>query len=194
MKSAGGSKMKSKRKVPQRDWTKTLPYAALVLLATLITAGAGAYSTIKTPATPPPAPTSAPTPTPTSLAHPSPSPGVETRPRNPLTAADVARQQSFCREWISAGSGKRYNFVCRDQDVFDVYVLSAHGPERIGTGTILKDNSVETDVVISPRNRAAQPRNSHWNLKLSANGKKLEGMHSGDDPRETFQLSFHRVP
>lgn len=191
----GWFKMKTrKRQAPQRDWTKTLPYAFLVLLATLTSAGVGAYATIisihvSRQQREAPGPTPSPTPTPTA----SPSATPEPSPRNPITTSDLARQQKICSEWISSSSGKRYNFVCRGRDTFEVYVVGVHGSERIGSGTILEDNSVESDVKISPRNKQALPRNSHWKLKPSADGKKLEGVHSGDDPRETFPLRLRRA-
>lgn len=173
--------MKSrKQKPPPRDWTKTTPYAALALLATLITAAAGAYKAVQPQGPFPPSPT------PTASSTPSPTPSKT--PHNLLTDADVERQRKICNEWASKGSGKLYNFVCQTKDTFDIYVRGVHGSERTGTGRILEENRIETDVTVVPRTLNAIPRNSHWKLKLSDDGKRLTGIHSGDDPRETFSL------
>ena len=180
----------------QRDWTKTLPFAALALAATLATTGITVYRTWKPPqpgtrndfpvlppVTTPAKPTGVVTP-PVDDQNPQ-LPGSRSKP------ALLARHQRVCAEWSSPKSGKRYNFVCR-KNGFDVYEVSRRGSIRIGDGRMLEDNSIETDLTVRPTNPNAPSRETHWKLKLSTDEQKLEGTHSGDDPRESFPLTLTR--
>jgi hypothetical protein len=168
----------------QRDWTKTFPYACLVLMATLASTGVLVYKTMKSDSVQgreQPASTPSPTPMPT----PSPTPWE----KNPEV---LARQQRVCSEWIFALTGGRYNFVCRGSDTFDIYVVRDNGSKRVGAGKIGTDGSVEGDLLI-PKHPDSAPRHSHWSLKITTDGKRLEGTHYGEDPREEFPLIFDRA-
>jgi hypothetical protein len=161
---------------PQSDWTKGKFYAAVTILTALI--GLGIQALLVPPAWwpifwPPasgPAPQSSPTPA--------------TSP----SAAPVPRQQNVCGVWLSTTSQKRYDFICQGQAAFEVYEVTAQGLNKIGSGRLTEDGNVEASLFISPKNRRA-----YLNLKLSSDGRKLEGTWKGDDPREFGQLQFNRA-
>lgn len=111
---------------------------------------------------------------------PTPSPTPKTAP--------LQTQANVCGTWVSMTSQKRYDFVCQGQGSFEIYEVSNRGLNKNGSGRLTEDGNVEADLLSMPKNRRA-----HVKLKLSADGRRMEGSWRGEDPRESGQLTFHRV-
>ena len=92
-----------------------------------------------------------------------------------------------CGTWVSATSRKRYDFVCQGQGAFVIYEVTDKGISKNGWGRLMEEGNVEADLQSMPKNRKA-----HLRLKLSTDGRSMEGSWQGDDPREFGQLMFHR--
>jgi hypothetical protein len=103
------------------------------------------------------------------------------------TATPPPSQPSVCGTWASETSPRRYNFVCQGQGSFEIYELGDTGPNKTGSG-VLTEDGVEADILSVPKNRKA-----HFKLRLSADGRKMEGTWKGKDPRESGQVMFRRV-
>lgn len=97
-------------------------------------------------------------------------------------------QTNVCGTWISATSRKRYDFVCQGQGSFEIYEVSDKGLSKNGSGKLTEDGSVEADLLSMPKNRRARLK-----LRISADGRRMEGSWQGEDPRESGQLMFQRV-
>ncbi len=110
---------------------------------------------------------------------PAPAPNETSSPRS---------RQNVCGVWVSSTSRKRYDFVCQGQDSFEIYEVSDGGLNKNGAGKLTEDGYVEADLISRPKDRRARLR-----LKLSADGRTMEGTWQGDDPRESGQLRFHRA-
>jgi hypothetical protein len=96
--------------------------------------------------------------------------------------------QKDCGLWQSETSEKRYTFICQNENLFDVYLSDPNeGLVKVGTGSFEGAN-VEADLYVKSKNRSA-----HLSLKLSADGKALEGTWTGLDPREYGQIKFYKV-
>jgi hypothetical protein len=96
--------------------------------------------------------------------------------------------QEDCGLWRSETSEKQYTFICQNENRFDVYVSDPNeGLVKVGTGRFEKAN-VEADVYVKSKNRSA-----HLSLKLSDDGKTLEGIWTGLDPREYGRIRFRKV-
>jgi hypothetical protein len=164
----------------QSYWTTSKPYAVLTVLAALVAAGAAFYQAWKLAPTPPSIQEQivrdSPKPVATPLAVPTPS------------ATPIARRQNVCGVWLSITSQKKYNFVCNDQGLFEIYEVSENGSNKTGTGKITDDGSVEADLLSLAKKRKAQLK-----LRLSADGRMMEGSWRGDDPRESGRLTFQKV-
>jgi len=160
------------------DWTKTRTYASLALLATFITAAAAGLTAL-------------------SRSFPPEQPvipvqqEVKTLPSPP--AKDDSLQRTVCKEWSSATSKKRYNFVCNGPGSIDVYEVTSQGTKKVGFGKFTADRRVEVELMVQPNNKRAPLRRAYLNLIPSSDGKNLEGPLTGDDPREVGQLTFHAV-
>lgn len=96
-------------------------------------------------------------------------------------------QPNVCGTWVSATSQKRYDFVCQGQGSFEIYEISDKGLNKNGSGKLTEEGNVEADLLSMPKNRRAYLR-----LRLSADGRRMEGSWQGEDPRESGQLMFHR--
>lgn len=173
--------MKTQEQPIAIDWTKTRTYASLVLLATFITAGAAGLTAISR-----------------SLWPERPVTGAADQNQQspkaaPSPARDEALQRTVCKEWSSATSTKRYNFVCNGTDSIDVYEVTSQGYKKVGSGKFTADRRVELELMVQPNNKHAPLRRAHLNLTPSSDGKKLEGPLKGDDPREVGQLTFNAV-
>ena len=177
-----GETLKTNEQPISIDWTKTRTYASLALLATFITAGAAGLTAISRSFWPE-------------------RPAIQDqsaiqdqqREKAPSQARDNALQQMVCKEWSSATSGKRYNFVCNGADSIDVYEVTSQGNKKVGAGKFTSDRRVEVELMVQPNNKRAPLRRAHLNLTPSPDGKKLEGPMKGDDPREVGQLTFNTV-
>ncbi len=162
---------------PQFDWSKTKFYTGVALITMLL--GIGIQASLVPTAWWPilfPAPTERPGP------QSSPVP-VTISSANPLV-----RQQNVCGVWLSETSRKRYNFICQAQDSFEIYEISDQGLNKNGSGKLTEDGNIEAEFLSLPKNRRA-----HLKLRLSADGRKMEGSWQGDDPRESGRLLFHRI-
>ena len=163
---------------PQGAWTKTKFYALIVSLAVLI--GTLAQALVVPPAW---------------TWWPVGSPAQEHAVQNSASSvatpssAPAMGQPNVCGVWRSGTSGKRYNFVCKGQDSFEIYEVSAQGVTKNGSGTLTKESTVEASLLSLPKNRMA-----YLKLKLSTDGRSMEGSWRGDDLRESGQLVFHRIP
>lgn len=111
---------------------------------------------------------------------PIPKPAPKTEP--------LQSQPNVCGTWASATSRKRYDFVCQGQGSFEIYEVSDKGLSKNGSGRLTEEGNVEADILSMPKNRKA-----HLRLKLSADGRRMEGPWWGDDPRESGQLTFYRI-
>lgn len=108
---------------------------------------------------------------------------------NPTPKSGTLQSQTnVCGTWVSATSQKRYDFVCQGQGSFEIYEVSDKGLSKNGSGKLTEDDSVEADLLLMPKNRRA-----HLRLKLSADGRRMEGSWQGEDPRESGQLMFQRI-
>lgn len=165
------------RQHPQGEWTKKKFYALILLLAVLI--GALAQALVV-----PPDWKSL------SVGSPAQEPAVHNSgsPVGTPSSAPVVGQLDVCGVWLSETSGKRYNFICKGQDAFEIYEVSAQGVAKNGAGTLTQENTVEASLLSLPKNRMA-----YLKLRLSADGRSMEGAWRGDDPREAGQLIFYRV-
>jgi hypothetical protein len=112
----------------------------------------------------------------------------------PLKAPVLPRQSRAldstgdCGVWQSITSEKRYTFVCRTENQFDVYENDPLGLlVKVGSGQFDQGN-VELDLFVRSKNQSA-----HLSLKLSDDGRSLDGSFTGSDPRESGDISFHRV-
>lgn len=110
----------------------------------------------------------------------TPSPTPQTVP--------LQSQSNVCGTWMSATSRKRYDFICQGEDYFEIYEVSDKGLSKNGSGKLTKEGNVEADLLSMPKNRRA-----HLRLRLSVDGRRMEGSWQGKDPRESGQLMFHRV-
>jgi hypothetical protein len=170
---------------PQFDWTKTQFYAVVALLTMLVGLGIQALLV-------PPerwhnlfsSPTQGPT---QGTVHQSPPSPFSPLPVTGPSISQPVRQQNVCGVWLSATSQKRYNFICRGQESFEIYEVGEQGLNNNGSGKLTEEGNVEAGLLLSPKNRRARLK-----LKLSADGRTLEGTWQGDDPREFGQLLFHR--
>jgi hypothetical protein len=97
-------------------------------------------------------------------------------------------RQNVCGEWLSATSRKQYNFVCQDKDSFEIYETGNQGLNKTGSGKVSAGGDVSADLFSSPKNRRA-----HLRLRLSPDGRTMDGSWQGEDPRESGQLIFHRI-
>lgn len=97
-------------------------------------------------------------------------------------------RQDVCGTWQSQTSQKHYNFVCRSEGLFEVYEVGNGVLIRAGSGKVNADGSVEADLVSPAKNRKG-----HWKLKLSPDGRIMQGPWYGDDPREFGQLTFYKA-
>src|SRR5215470_5951756 len=111
----------------------------------------------------------------------------ETTATKPASSASPTRQSNVCGTWVSASSGKRYDFVCQGQGAFEIYEISDQGLSKNGSGKLTEEGIVEADLLSMPKNRIA-----HLRLGLSADGRSMEGAWHGDDPRESGQLMLQR--
>lgn len=163
---------------PQGDWTKTKFYVLIMLLAVLI--GALAQALMVPPAWKL-----------WSVDSPAQGPTVQNSASLVATPTSsyVVGQSNVCGVWRSTTSGKRYKFVCKGQDSFEIYEVSAQEVTKSGSGTLTKENNVEASLLSVPKNRMA-----YLKLRLSADGSSMEGSWRGDDPRESGRLVFHRIP
>ncbi|HEY9405716.1 MAG TPA: hypothetical protein VIQ24_23905 [Pyrinomonadaceae bacterium] len=119
--------------------------------------------------------------------EPKPQPSVTPVP-TPTKAETFQSQINVCGTWLSMTSQKRYDFVCQGQGAFEIYEVSDKGLSKNGSGKLTEEGNVEADLLSMPKNRRA-----HLRLKLSADGRRMEGTWQGEDPRESGQLMFHRV-
>ena len=179
-----GETLKTNEQGTLVDWTKTRTYASLALLATLITAAAAGLTAISRSFPPerPATPNQQEVKTSTTPA-----------PAAPPPARDDSLQRTVCKEWSSATSKKRYNFVCNGPGAIDVYEVTSKGTRKVGFGNFTADRRVEVELMAQPNNKRAPLRRAYLNLTPSQDGKKLEGPLTGDDPREVGQLTFHAV-
>ncbi len=115
-------------------------------------------------------------------ATPAPSPSPTTQ------AGSLQGPPNVCGTWVSATSRKRYDFVCQGQRSFEIYEIGDKGLSKNGSGKLTEEGGVEADLISMPKNRRARLR-----LKLSTDGRRMEGSWQGEDPRESGQLMFHRV-
>ena len=125
-------------------------------------------------------------------------PYEETKPQTSVTptptpnltdkAGSLQNQTNVCGTWVSMTSRKRYDFVCQGQGAFEIYEISDKGLSKNGSGKLTEEGNVEADLLSMPKNRRA-----HLRLRLSADGRRMEGSWQGEDPRESGQLMFHRV-
>lgn len=97
-------------------------------------------------------------------------------------------RQDVCGTWQSQTSQKHYNFVCRSEGLFEVYEVSTGGLIRAGSGNVDADGSVEAHLVSPAKNRRGR-----WKLKLSPDGRTMQGPWYGEDPREFGQLTFYKA-
>jgi hypothetical protein len=117
---------------------------------------------------------------------PTPTPTPQSSPV--VTPSPVIQQFSICGSWQSETSGKRYNFVCRNINFFEIYEVGTDlGLTKVGSGTITGE------VIKASYFSTTKRRNAKLELKPSADGMKLEGTMQGDDPREAGWLTFHRI-
>jgi hypothetical protein len=153
------------------------PYARITVLALFLAAIAQLLLV-------PPAwkvwPFTSPTLEPISLNSPIPAPTPHVKP--------LTEQESICGMWLSETSRKQYNFVCQGQNLFEIYEVGDQGLNKNGSGKIFEGGDVEADILSLTKNRKA-----HLKLRLSNDGRKMEGSWRGDDPRESGQLTFHRT-
>lgn len=105
---------------------------------------------------------------------------------HPVAAAEV--RQSVCGEWLSSTSRKQYNFVCQGKDSFEIYEVGAQGLNKTGSGKLSPGGDIDADILSTPKNRRA-----HLRLRLSPDGRTMDGSWQGEDLRESGQLMFHRV-
>lgn len=116
----------------------------------------------------------------------SPTPTPKSSPV--ATPLPVISQSSVCGIWLSRTSGKRYNFICQNQNFFELYeVGSDQGLTKVGSGTVNGD-AIEVDFFSTIKRRSAKLK-----LTLSADGQKLEGTMQGNDPRESGWLTFQKI-
>jgi hypothetical protein len=115
-----------------------------------------------------------------------PSPTPKNSPT--VTPSAAAPLPSVCGLWQSETSGKKYNFICQGQSFFEMYEVGAdQGLTKVGSGNVNGD-SVEADFFSLTKGRSAKLK-----LRLSADGRKLEGTLQGNDPRESGWLTFHKI-
>jgi hypothetical protein len=126
-----------------------------------------------------------------SQAEPSPStpptvppPVAESSP--PITPS--VTPQDICCVWFSETSRKKYNFVCKGQNSFDIYEVRDQLLTITGSGKIVDDGSIKADILSMAKNRTA-----HLTLRLSSDRRKIEGSWHGDDPRESGRVVFHKI-
>lgn len=117
----------------------------------------------------------------------TPPPPVLTDDRSTPRKDPLQSQPNVCGTWVSATSGKQYDFVCQGQGSFEIYEVSDKGLSKNGSGRLTEEGNVEADLLSVPKNRRARLR-----LRLSADGRRMEGSWQGEDPRESGQLTFHR--
>ncbi len=110
------------------------------------------------------------------------------RPVASPPSPSLTRRSDICGVWVSATSQKQYDFVCQEQDTFQVRQISGQGPKNRGLGKVTEDGKIEADLIILSKDRTA-----HLSLQLSEDGQKIEGTWRGDDPIESGQLTFYRV-
>jgi hypothetical protein len=104
------------------------------------------------------------------------------------TPSPVTSQSPICGLWQSETSSKRYNFICKNQNFFELYEVGAdQGLTKVGSGTANGD-AIEVDFFSIAKNRSAKLK-----LKLFADGQKLEGTMQGIDPRESGWLTFRKI-
>jgi hypothetical protein len=167
----------------QKDWSKHRAVVLITLLCLIITAIAG--SLLVPPAWlgvpefhrwwyPAPAPS------------PQPSPGPQPSP--PPPPVEPADNQALCGQWQSLTSGKRYNFVCRGTDSFEIYeIVPGSVPVRVGFGRVIKRN-VDVNFISREKGRTAI-----LTLRLSDDAQTLEGIMEGVDERERGRLTFRKM-
>jgi hypothetical protein len=90
--------------------------------------------------------------------------------------------------WLSETSGKQYNFVCTPQGSFEMYEISDQGQRDVGSGIVAGDGNLDADLHVLTKNKWV-----HLKLRLSEDGRKMEGSFRGSDPREAGGLTFHKV-
>lgn len=111
----------------------------------------------------------------------------DTRQPEPKTNP-LPSQHTVCGAWISVTSRKRYDFVCGGGGSFEIYEVTDKGLSKNGWGKLTEGGAVEADLVSMPKNRKA-----HLRLRLSPDGRRMDGSWQGDDPRESGNLIFQRV-
>ncbi|HEY9286248.1 MAG TPA: hypothetical protein VIP46_22545 [Pyrinomonadaceae bacterium] len=114
---------------------------------------------------------------------------LQDNPANaPVLPGRVFDPQKDCGLWQSVTSQKRYTFVCQNESRFDVFEnVPEQGLVKVGIGSFDKDN-VEAVIIVHNKGRKAT-----LSLKLSRDGKQLEGKFSGEDPREFGQVVFRKI-
>jgi len=161
---------------PPKDWSKSKIYLFLTLLFLAITALA--QSLMVPPAWTPPRPLPTPESTLVPVRTPTPTPPPVSR----------TNQQTACGSWLSNTSRKKYKFICRDQNSFDVYQVNSNlDLTKVGSGDAVGD-AIDAKLVIPERGR-----NAYLQLQLSNDGQRMEGRWHGDDPRESGVLKFQKI-
>jgi hypothetical protein len=167
-----------------KDWSGHIIVVLLMLLLMLAGVIVGALQIQKLP--PPWWPWGTSNPDNRGLVEVEPTPTPKSSPG--ITPSPVAPQSSICGLWQSETSNKRYNFICQSQNFFEIYEVSGdQGLAKVGSGTFYGDN-IEADYFSITKGRSAKLK-----LKMSADGRKLEGPLQGKDPRESGWLIFHKI-
>lgn len=165
---------------PPKDWSKSKIYLFLTLLFLAITALS--QSLMVPPAWNPPRPLPTPEPTPVVVHTPTPTP-------TPPPPVSRTSQRTACGSWFSNTSQKKYKFICRDQNSFDVYQVNSDlDITKVGSGDAVGD-IIDAKLVVPEKGRKA-----YLQLQLSTDGQRMEGRWHGDDPRESGLLKFQKIP
>ena len=117
------------------------------------------------------------------------SPGPNSNTAPPITNPQVKKQPEVCGVWVSETSEKKYSFVCKDQNSFQIDEVNFNGHTNSGSGSFTDGGHINADLFIPKRSRMA-----HLRLQLSSDGKRIDGTWVGDDPaNESGIVAFHRA-
>lgn len=161
---------------PPPDITKHKVYALIILVATILAAVAQAL------VVPPSWLTLWATQSQNKETIKDPAP-VEASPSAPPITT-----QNVYGVWLSEKSKKKYQFIYHDQNTFVIYEVGDRVLNEVGSGKIDADGSIEADILAKKKGRKA-----HFRLKLSPDGKKIDGSWKGDDPRESGSIVFVKI-